>query len=94
MRPQRGERLMFTPGPSTTDTPVCRASAAMARPMAESSSTSQLLALVAAVGKQVAGTLSPRPMLSPVISCLRRPWGPSDIMIAGIPSLGMGAVCH
>src|SRR5699024_7144019 len=53
--PQRGERLMLTPGPSTVDTPSALASAAMALPTVAMRSGSHVLAEVTAGGKQVAG---------------------------------------
>ena len=61
-RPQSGLRLVFRPGPSRTETSCAAASSPMARPISSPSAGSQLQATVAAVGKQVAGTLgfSPR----------------------------------
>ena len=43
-------------------------------------------------GKHVAGTLSPMPRWSPPSRCLRRPCGPSVIMIAGTPTRSIGLV--
>ena len=43
--------------------------------------------MVAAVGKQVAGTEAFRPRWSPAPACLRKPWGPSARKMAGIPFL-------
>ena len=54
LRPHSGLRLMHRPGPSSVPTPCETASSPMAAPTRSSSSTSQLLAIVTAVGKQVA----------------------------------------
>ena len=83
LRPHRGPRLRFTPGPSTRSTPSPTASSPMARPMSESSASSQEQAVVTAEGKQVAGTAGSTPSMSPAFFCLRRPWGPSAMVRAG-----------
>ncbi len=72
------------------------ASVAMASPICPIRSVSQLDAVVTAVGKQVAGleALIPSMSLSPSISCLRRPWGPSHIKRLGIPCLSIAFVCQ
>ena len=77
--------MIFSPGPSTTWTSLAAASSPSARPSSSPSASSQELAMVAVVGKQVAGTeaFSPRWSTAPV--CLRRPWGPSERNAAGIP---------
>ena len=52
----------------------------------------QLQATVAAVGKQVAGTLGFRPRWSAAPACLRTPFGPSDRVMDGTPALGQPRV--
>ena len=47
-----------------------------------------------AVGKHVAGRLPATARWSPSPGCVRNPWGPSDIMIAGIPSRSIARVCQ
>src|SRR5690554_4348713 len=79
---------MFSPGPRTTPTPWSAASSPIAAPILPSSSTSQLQAVVTAVGKQVAGRDSWMPVCSPRSSCLRKPWGPSHMNMDGIPYWG------
>lgn len=64
LRPASGLRLMLRPGPSSTSTSCAAASAPSALPTSSASDTSQLLATVAEVGKQVAGWDSPSPSLS------------------------------
>ena len=49
-RPQRGLRLMFTPGPSTMEMPSAFASRPMCAPISSSSASSHVLASPAAVG--------------------------------------------
>ena len=61
LRPHSGDRLMFTPGPSSTATPSARASAPSARPTRSVSSGSNAEPSATAGGKHVAGTESFRP---------------------------------
>ena len=63
----------------------------MAAPRSKAFWGFQLEATAAAVGKDVAGSLSETP-LSPEPFCLRRPWGPSDMHRLGTPSRRMGLV--
>ena len=51
-------------------------------------------AVSTAVGKQVAGRERFMPSMSPVCSCLRRPWGPSAIISGCSPSRGTARVCQ
>ena len=74
---------MLTPGPSSTLTCSATQACPSASPTASSSPLFQLLARPTAVGKQMAGTLSLRPMWSLSPCCLRRPWGPSVSQIEG-----------
>lgn len=53
---------------------------------------SHVEARATAVGKQVAGTLSPIPGLSAEATGLRSPWGPSVTMIDGTPARSIGVV--
>ena len=76
---------MFRPGPSSTATSCAAASSPRASPMASPRAGSQLLATVALVGKQVAGTLGFRPRWSAAPACLRTPLGPSERVMAGMP---------
>ena len=85
---------MFRPGPSSTDTPCAAASSPMAAPTASPSAGSQLLATVAEVGKQVAGTLGFSPRWSAAPACLRTPFGPSDRVMAGMPLPGSARVVN
>ena len=85
---------MFRPGPSSTDTPWAAASSPIARPTAWPRAGSQLLATVAEVGKQVAGTLGFRPRWSAAPACLRTPLGPSDRVMAGMPLPGRARVVN
>ena len=64
----------------------------MARPISSPKAGSQLQATVAAVGKQVAGTLGFRPRWSAAPACLRTPFGPSDRVMDGTPALGQPRV--
>src|SRR5690554_4418491 len=83
---------MFTPGPRNTPTAWSAASSAIAAPIFPSNSTSQLQAVVTAVGKQVAGRDSLTPRKSLRFSCLRRPWGPSHMNMDGISYWGKALV--
>ena len=85
---------MLMPGPSTTATSCTRASRPSASPTRRTSCGFQDDARAHAVGKQVAGTLPEMPTWSPSSGCLRSPCGPSDTMIAGMPSRSTGAVCQ
>ena len=89
--PQRGDLLILIAGPRTIDTSWSMASSPMARPIASISSSLKELAVVAAGGKQVASRLSPLPLLPSSESCLRRPCGPSVIMMYG--TLLIGSLC-
>ena len=84
--------MVLSPGPSSTATSCAAASSPMARPISSPSAGSQLQATVAAVGKQVAGTLGFRPRWSAVPACLRTPFGPSDRVMDGTPALGQPRV--
>ena len=92
LRPHSGLRFILSPGPNTTDTSCAAASSPKAAPISSPSAASQLFATADAVGKQVAGTLgfSPKWSLSP--ACLRKPWGPSDSQICGMPCSGIPRV--
>src|SRR3954462_10344221 len=83
---------MLIPGPRITDRLIARASWARAAPIRSSSSGSHVDAIADAVGKQVAGRLPPSPTWSPAPGWARRPCGPSDTMIFGIPRRSTGAV--
>ena len=93
-RPQSGLRLRFAPGPRMRPTPSASASRPRAAPISKSSSSSQPQAVSTAVGKQVAGRERFMPSMSPVCSCLRRPWGPSAIISGCSPSRGTARVCQ
>ena len=82
--PQRGLRLMFTPGPSTVDTPRLCASTAIADPTSSIRFSSQLEAVVTAPGKQVAGSGVCMMFTPPDIFSLLRPTGPSLMRTAGM----------
>ena len=71
--------------------PYLCASLPIAAPILYEFSGSQLHATVAAVGKEVAGSLSVTP-LSPPSFCTLSPCGPSDIRSDGMPSLRTGLV--
>jgi hypothetical protein len=58
------------------------------------SSGSNEQALAEAVGKQVAGTLSLRPMWSAFPACFLSPWGPSVIIISGRPNRAFPSMCQ
>ena len=92
--PHRGERLILAPGPNITATSSCRHASPNATPTSRTSSRSHDAASVTAVGKQVAGTLTFKPRLSPSILCLRRPCGPSATMMALRPSRSTGLKCQ
>ena len=85
---------MLTPGPSRTATFAAFASAPSASPSARASSTFHVHASATAGGKHVAGMLPPMSNGSPSSGCLRRPCGPSETMIRGIPASGTGSVCQ
>ncbi len=92
LRPHSGERFMLMPGPRITDRLTARASWASACPIRRSRSGFQAEAIADAVGKQVAGSDPPRPTWSPSPGWARRPCGPSETMIFGMPSRSTGAV--
>ena len=92
LRPHSGLRFILSPGPSSTDTSCAAASSPKAAPISSPSAVSQLLAMADAVGKQVAGTLGFNPKWSLSPACLRKPWGPSDSQICGMPCLGIPRV--
>ena len=81
---------MQRPGPRMTLTPWTAASSAMAWPIFSPSSGSHELDTVTAVGKQVAGSDPLRPRWSAAPAWCLRPLGPSEKVIAGIPSRGFG----
>ena len=85
---------MFRPGPSSTETSCAAASSPIASPTASPRAGSQLLATVAEVGKQVAGTLGFRPRWSAAPACLRTPLGPSDRVMDGMPLPGRARVSN
>lgn len=85
-RPQRGERLMLAPGPSSTLTPSARDSTPSATPTRSTSAGSQVDARVDAVGKHVAGRLAPMASSSVAVLCRRTPCGPSVRTMLGTPS--------
>jgi hypothetical protein len=91
-RPHRGDRFILIPGPSTTETPSFFASLPSASPIVRMSSGFHEEASAEAVGKHVAGTLPPIPTWSPSPDWARRPCGPSETMIRGIPRRSTGAV--
>ena len=64
---------MFSPGPRSTSTPNADASSPRALPISSPNDSSQLFAIVAAVGKQVAGTDACSPRWSPSPSCFLTP---------------------
>lgn len=90
--------VILGPGLNTKRSPLCgrsfeyfseeAVSSPSALPTASPNSGSQLLAMVAAGGKQVAGSDGFRPRWSAAPACLRRPLGPSDSQMAGTPCLG------
>ena len=93
-RPHSGDRLMFTAGPSTTDTRSCWQLSPSDSPISRIISGSKEAAVALAVGKQTALILSLMPRWSAASSCLRRPWGPSLTMTRGIPSRSTAFVCQ
>ena len=74
---------MFTPGPSSTATCSALASSPRATPTRSTNAGSQDEPRAAAVGKQVAGTLTSRSRWPASSACLRTPCGPSVSMTAG-----------
>ena len=93
-RPHRGLRLMFTAGPSTTDTRSCWQLSPIASPIARISSGSKDAAVAHAVGKHTALMLSLIPRWSAFSSCFRSPCGPSLTMDLGIPRRSTDFVCQ
>ena len=89
LRPHRGERLMFRPGPSRTLTPSPRASVPNASPIWRARSGFHVAASAEAVGKQVAFSESAMPRWSASPSWRRTPWGPSLMMKEGTCAVGM-----
>ena len=83
---------MLIPGPRMTDRLQALASCARARPIRPKSSGFQDDAMADAVGKHVAGSDPPSPTWSASPGCARRPCGPSDTMIFGMPSRSTGTV--
>ena len=83
---------MLIPGPSTTETPIFFDSLPSASPIVRKRSGFQEEPSAEAVGKHVAGTLPPMPTWSPSPGWARRPCGPSETMIRGIPRRSTGAV--
>ena len=61
----------------------------MARPTSRTRSTSHEAASDDSVGKHVAGTLVPRPITADSMT-LRRPVGPSESQMEGMPSRSIG----
>ena len=84
LRPQRGLRLIFSPGPNKTFTFWARASFPKQTPISLPSSLSKLEAIVTAVGKQVALSDSFKPKWSAAKACFLIPCGPSAKNIDGI----------
>ena len=66
----------------------------MASPIRQSISLSKEAAVALAAGKQTALMLSLTPRWSTCSSCLRRPWGPSLTMLAGMPRRSTAFVCQ
>ena len=85
---------MLSPGPKMTLTSMVTASSASAVPISSPNFSSQLFAIVAAVGKQVAGRLAFNPRWSPAPAWRLNPWGPSDIAMDGIPYFSKSTVSH
>ena len=85
---------MFTAGPSRTPTFSAWHSLPRALPMRSTSARSKDEAVAHPAGKQTALMLSLTPRWSPVSSCLRSPWGPSLIIIAGMSRRWMALVCQ
>ena len=88
LRPPKGDRFIFTPGPSKICTSLAWLSRPSAWPTVSSRDTSQEDARAEAVGKQVAGTLLEKSKPS----ALRRPCGPSVIKMEGTPRRSTGLV--
>src|SRR4030042_2203299 len=83
---------MFAPGPRTTSTFKAIHSYAIASPNLWIRSTSQVEAIQAAVGKQVAGRLFSTNVV--IFSARRTPCGPSVTIISGMPRRLTGVVVH
>ena len=93
LRPQSGLRLMQRPGASSVPTFWTAASWPMAAPTRSSSSSSQVLAMVTAVGKHVAGSEPESPRWSACSPAWwRTPDGPSENSICGMPAFSSGQV--
>ena len=92
--PHRGLRLMFTAGPRTTLSFSCWQLSPMAWPILLIRKRSKEAAVAQAAGIQTASMESFMPRWSASRSCLRRPWGPSETMQAGIPRRSTGLVCQ
>src|SRR5699024_3460836 len=92
LRPPKGERLMFIPGPRTTATPCAAASVPMAWPTRAMSSGSNVAARPTAGGKQVAGRELSSAGCPPLPASLRTPCGPSVSRICPSPSRSMALV--
>eukprot|EP00967_Tisochrysis_lutea_P153557 scaffold303356_cov30-Tisochrysis_lutea.AAC.1 len=85
LRPQRGWRLMFTPGPSSTPTSRARHSRPSASPTCRTSTGSHDAASAQAQGKQVAGAEPSSPRCDAPRS-RRTPCGPSETLGPSTPS--------
>ena len=66
----------------------------MARPMRFTSALSKDAAVAQPAGKHTASMLSFTPRWSAPSSCLRRPWGPSETIVAGTPRRSTALVCQ
>ena len=66
----------------------------MAFPSASKREGSHPAPLATAVGKQVAGSDSLTPSISPVFFWQRTPWGPSLIVTAGMPYCSIALLCQ
>ena len=86
--------MIFNPGPNTTFTSFAAASSPMALPNSSPKASSQVFAIPAAVGKQVAGKEAFSPKWSPSPACFRKPCGPSDINMEGICKRGFSKLVH
>ena len=84
----------MTPGPRTTPTLASFASSPMARPSSYKSFRFQVCAAVTAVGKHVASSEPSAPSASGFPFCLRRPFGPSVIIISGTSQPATSLVCQ
>ena len=85
---------MFSPGPSTMFTPINAASAPRYAPSSSPSSSSQLLAMAAAVGKHVEGQEVPMPRWLGILSCTLSPCGPSESVADCMPISAHSADCQ